>query len=136
MLLWLATRRTIQLQVTSNYSLNHQSIVNGHRELFLGLFQQPKIFEKFATTNHIDPENWEMQIISAFFINHVFIHYLNFTNGTLDKVYLDGFKQDARELFSLPTVQAHWQKAGSAYSVGFQNFVKRELMSQNCETRI
>ncbi|MEM1279008.1 MAG: hypothetical protein AAGG53_03055 [Cyanobacteria bacterium P01_H01_bin.152] len=91
-LLWLATRRTIQLQVTSNYSLNHQAIVNGHRDLFLGLLQQPAVLEKFASANNIDLVQWEMQVISAFFVNHVFIHYLNFSNGTLDKAYLAGFK--------------------------------------------
>ena len=127
-LLWLATRRTIQLQVTSNYSLNHQSIVNGHRDLFLGLLQQPTILEKFAAANNLDPTRWEMQIISAFFVNHVFIHYLNFSNGTLDKAYLAGFKQDAQELFALPTVQAHWQKASITYSAAFQKFVEDELL--------
>ena len=134
LLLWLTTRRTIQLQVTSNYSLNHQSIVNGHRDLFLGLLQQPKILQKFAVANHLNPERWEMQIISAFFVNHVFIHYLNFNNGTLDKAYLEGFKRDAQELFALPTVQTHWQGARLAYSVAFQKFVEEELIPAPLES--
>jgi hypothetical protein len=128
LLLWLATRRTIQLQVASNYSLNHQSIVNGHRELFLGLLHQPEILTKFAKANHLDIEKWELQIISAFFINHAFVHYLNFSNGTLDKAYLEGFKQDAQEIFAFPTVQTHWQQARVAYSTAFQTFVEKELM--------
>ena len=127
-LLWLATRRTIQLQVSSNYSLNHQGIVNGHRDLFLGLLQQPVVLEKFATANNIDLVQWEMQVISAFFVNHVFIHYLNFSNSTLDEAYLAGFKQDAQELFALPTIQTHWQKASTTYSKAFQKFVEDELL--------
>ncbi|NER82103.1 MAG: hypothetical protein F6K42_21595 [Leptolyngbya sp. SIO1D8] len=128
-LLWLATRRTIKLQVASNYSLNHQSIVNGHRDLFLGLLHQPNILEKFATANNLDPVKWELQIISSFFINHAFIHYLNFSNGTLDKAYLEGFKRDAQEFLTLPTIQAHWQKARLGYSPAFLTFVEEELMS-------
>ena len=134
LLLWLSTRRTIQLQIASNYSLNHQSIVNGHRELFLGLLHQPEILTKFAEANHLDIEKWELQIISAFFINHAFVHYLNFSNGTLDKVYLDGFKQDAQEIFAFPTVQTHWQQARVAYSTDFQTFVETELMPTQPQT--
>lgn len=129
LLMWLSTRRTIKLQVVSNYSLNHQSIVNGHRELFLGLLHQPTILEKFATANNLNPEQWELQIISSFFINHAFIHYLNFSNGTLDKAYFEGYKRDAQEFLSLPTIQAHWQAARLGYSAAFRKFVEEELLS-------
>ncbi|MDB9526978.1 hypothetical protein PN498_13340 [Oscillatoria sp. CS-180] len=135
-LLWLATRRTIKLQVISNYSLNHQSIVNGHRDLFLGLLHQPGIFKQFAIANKLDPEKWELQIISSFFINHAFIHYLNFTNGTLDKAYLEGFKRDAQELLALPTIQTHWQAARLGYSAAFRTFVEEELMPTVSDTSI
>lgn len=130
-LLLLSTRRTIKLQIHSSYSLNHQSIVNGHRDLFLGLLQQHDILKKFAEANDLDIDQWEIQIISSFLINHAFVHYLNFANGTLDKSYLDGFKQDAQELFAFPTVQKHWQQAKVAYSVAFQEFVEEELMSSS-----
>ena len=132
-LLWLSTRRTIALQIKSNYSLNHQSIVNGHRDLFLGLLQEHDILKKFAKANGLDIDQWEIQIISSFLINHTFAHYLNFANGTLDKSYLDGFKQDAQELFALPTVQKHWNQARGAYSLAFQQFVEEELMSSSEE---
>ncbi|MEM6837872.1 MAG: hypothetical protein AAF609_13565 [Cyanobacteria bacterium P01_C01_bin.120] len=135
-LLWLATRRTIKLQVSSNYSLNHQSIVNGHRDLFLGLLHQPDILQKFAKANNLDPEQWELQIISSFFINHAFIHYLNFSNRTLDKTYLEGFKRDAQEFLSLPTIQAHWQAARLGYSAAFRKFVEEELMAAASDTSV
>ena len=130
-LLWLSTRRTITLQIKSNYSLNHQSIVNGHRDLFLGLLQQHDILKKFADANDLDIDQWEIQVISSFFINHAFVHYLNFANGTLDKSYLDGFKQDAQEVFAFPTVQKHWQQAKVVYSIAFQEFVEEELISSS-----
>lgn len=128
-LLWLATRRTIALQVNSNYSINHQSIINNHRDLFLGLLQQHDILKKFADANGLDIDQWEIQIISSFFINHAFVHYLNFTNGTIDESYLEGFKQDAGEVLALPTVQSQWTKAKSGYSPAFRRFVESELMS-------
>ena len=39
-LLWLSKRCTIALQVKSNYSLNHQSLITGHRDLFLGMMRK------------------------------------------------------------------------------------------------
>ena len=135
-LLWLATRRTIKLQVASNYSLNHQAIVNGHRDLFLGLLHQPDILQKFAKANKLDPAQWELQIISSFFINHAIIHYLNFSNGTLDKTYLEGFKRDAQEFLSLPTIQAHWQAARLGYSAAFRKFVEEELMASTSDAPV
>ena len=131
LLMWHSTRRTIRLQVSSNYSLNHQSIISGHRELFLGLLHQPDLLKTFATANGLNLEKWELQIISAFFINHTFAHYLNFKNKTLDEAYLEGFKQDAREIFSLTTVKEQWQQARSVYSPAFQEFVDTELISDD-----
>lgn len=127
-LLWLSTRRTISLQVKSNYSLNHHSLVTGHRDLFLGLLHQPDILEKFAIANSIDVDSWELKIVSAFFINQVFVHYLNLTNGTIEQSYLEGLKQDAREVFSFPTVQGHWQNSRVWYAPDFQRFVDEELL--------
>lgn len=129
-LLWLSTRRTIALQVKSNYSLNHQNIVSGHRDLFLGLLHQPEVLKTFADANGLNAEQWEVQIVSSFFINHAFAHYLNFANGTIEASYLEGFKRDARDLFSLPTVQQHWKKAKSVYSKAFQRFVEDELIGK------
>ena len=54
----------------NNYSINHQSIVDGHRELFLGLLHQPQLLRKFASANAIDVDEWELRIVSAFFVNH------------------------------------------------------------------
>lgn len=127
-LLWLSTRRTIALQVKSNYSLNHQSLVTGHRDLFLGLLHQPDILKKFAIANSIDVDSWELKIVSAFFINQIFVHYLNLTNGTIEQSYLEGLKQDAREVFSFPTVRDHWQQSRVWYAPNFQRFVEGELL--------
>ena len=135
MLLWLATRRTIALQVKSNYSLNHQTLVSSHRDLFLGLLHQPDILEKFAIANSIDVESWELKIVSAFFINQVFVHYLNLTNGTIEQSYLEGLKQDAREVFGFPTVQGHWQNSRVWYAPDFQRFVEEELIDATVKTQ-
>ncbi|NEZ67711.1 hypothetical protein D0962_33965 [Leptolyngbyaceae cyanobacterium CCMR0082] len=132
-LLWLSTRRTIALQVKSNYSLNHQSLVTGHRDLFLGLLHQPDILEKFAIANSIDVDSWELKIVSAFFINQIFVHYLNLTNGTIEQSYLEGLKQDAREVFSFPTVQSHWKNSRVWYAPDFQRFVEEELLSPSTD---
>ena len=133
-LLWLSTRRTITLQVKSNYSLNHQSLVTGHRDLFLGLLHQPDILEKFASANSIDVDSWELKIVSAFFINQIFVHYLNLTNGTIEQSYLEGLKQDAREVFSFPTVRNHWQQSRVWYAPDFQRFVEEELLPPSADT--
>lgn len=132
-LLWLSTRRTISLQVKSNYSLNHQTLVSGHRDLFLGLLHQPDILEKFAIANSIDVDSWELKIVSAFFINQIFVHYLNLTNGTIEQSYLEGLKQDAREVFSFPTVQSHWKNSRVWYAPDFQRFVEEELLSSSAD---
>lgn len=133
--LWVSARRTIALQVKSNYSLNHQTLVSGHRDLFLGLLHQPDILEKFAIANSIDVESWELKIVSAFFINQVFVHYLNLTNGTIEQSYLEGLKQDAREVFGFPTVQSHWQNSRVWYAPDFQRFVEEELIDTTVKTQ-
>jgi hypothetical protein len=89
------------------------------------------ILKKFAIANKQDIDQWEISIISAFFINHIFSHFLNFTNGTIDTSYSEGFKRDAQDLLTLPTVQQHWQKAKAVYSVDFQKFVDEELMASS-----
>ncbi|MEO0374416.1 MAG: hypothetical protein AAF329_07225 [Cyanobacteria bacterium P01_A01_bin.17] len=127
-LLWLATRRTIALQVKSNYSVNHQTIVHGHRDLFLGLLHHPNILKKFAEANAMDVDEWEFKIIAALFINQTFVHFLNFANGTIDDSYMEGFIKDAQEIFSLPTVKKHWQHSKQGYSDDFQKFVEQKLM--------
>ncbi|MEM9803765.1 MAG: hypothetical protein AAF959_00670 [Cyanobacteria bacterium P01_D01_bin.56] len=126
-LLLILALRTFLLQIKSNYSLNHQALVNGHRELFLGLLHRPDVLNKFAIANKIDTDTWELKIISAFFINQVFAHYLNLTNGTIEQSYLEGLKQDAREVFSFPTVRKHWQHSRDAYAQEFQEFVEELL---------
>ena len=133
-LLWLSPRRTIVLQIKSNYSLNHQSLVTGHRDLFLGLLHQPDVLEKFAIANSIDVESWELKIVSAFFINQIFVHYLNLTNGTIEQSYLEGLKQDAREVFTFPTVRSHWQQSRVWYASDFQRFVEEELLLSSADS--
>jgi len=128
-LLWISTRRTIELQVKSNYSLNHQALVNSHRELFLGLLHQPEIFRKFASANSINSEQWQVNTVSAFFINQVFAHYLNVANGTIEASYLERLRQDIREVFAFPTVYAHWQHSRTNYAPAFQKFVDELLPS-------
>ena len=132
-LLWISTRRTIELQVKSNYSLNHQALVNSHRELFLGLLHQPEIFRKFASANNIDSEQWQVNTVSAFFINQVFSHYLNVANGTIESSYLERLRQDVREVFAFPTVHAHWQHSRNNYAPAFQRFVD-ELLPSSTES--
>lgn len=128
-LLWISTRRTIELQVKSNYSLNHQALVNSHRELFLGLLHQPDVFRNFASANKIDSKQWEVRTVSAFFINQVFAHYLNVANGTIESSYLERLRQDVREVFAFPTVHAHWQHSRNNYAPAFQRFVDELLPS-------
>lgn len=135
-LLWLATRRNIKLQISSNYSQNHQALVHGHHDLFLGLLHQPIILEKFAAANAMDVEEWEQSIIASLFINQAFVHFLNFANSTVDRSYMAGFKQDAREIFSIPTVHAHWQKSKVWYSDKFRIFVDEELFRRKQEPSI
>lgn len=127
LLMWHSMRRTIALQIKSNYSANHQSLVGGHRDLFIGLLHQPETLQRFAKANAIEVESWELKIVSAFFINQIFIHYLNFANGTIEQSYLEGLKQDAREVFAMPTVQSHWKQSRVWYSAEFQKFVEEEL---------
>jgi len=127
-LLWQLTRRTIALQTDNNYSINHQAIVDGHRELFLGILHRPQLLRKFADANAIDVDDWEISIVSAFFINHIFSHYLNFSNETVDESYLQGFIEDAKKVFSFPTVRNHWQLSRVGYSTQFQKFVEEKLL--------
>ena len=129
-LMWLSTRRAIQLQTASNYSLNYQSLIQGHRDLFFGLWHQPELFAKFTQGNDLDKEQWELEILSTFFINQVLTHYVNFENGTLDKPYLDSFKKDAREVLTLPLINKRWQQVKQTYPPGFQHFVDRGLLEE------
>lgn len=128
-LMWLSSHRAIALQTNNNYSSNHQALIDGHRELFMGLLHQPNLLKKFANANSIDADEWELKIVSAFFINHIFSHYLNFSNRTTDEAYLQGFKDDAIKMFSFPTIRKHWRYSKVGYSPQFQKFVEEELIA-------
>ncbi|MBE7380469.1 MAG: hypothetical protein F6J95_003530 [Leptolyngbya sp. SIO1E4] len=128
MLMWLSTRRTIALQTASNYSLNYQSLIQGHRDLLFGLMNQPEVLQVFAKANKFDSEQWSLQSISTFFINHAWIHYVNFAHGTLDRAHLESFKKDAQDMFTWPSVYTRWQQAKTFYPENFRNFVENELL--------
>ena len=134
-LLWISTRHTVRLlveqirhQVASGYSEAQHSIVDAHRELFLGILSNQKLLDRFATANDIDPMTWELQKVSSFLVNQVFIGYLNFRNGIISPSHFEGFKRDAQDVFLYKTVRSHWEKARMAHSEEFRLFVETELL--------
>lgn len=127
-LMWLSTLRTIQLQTASNYSLNYQALIQGHRELMFGLMDQPETLAAFAKTNDFDQMTWTMKMIATFFINQAWLHYVNFEHGTLDQAHLESFKTDAQDMFAWPSVFERWQQAKSCYPENFRLFVEKELL--------
>lgn len=128
LLMWWSTRRTIQLQTASNYSLNYQALIQGHRDLLFGLMQQPDALKAFAAANQFDSAQWMLQAISTFFINQAWLHYVNFEHGTLDQAHLESFKKDAQDMFTLPSVYHRWQQAKTFYPDKFRSFVENELL--------
>lgn len=127
-LMWLSTRRTIQLQTASNYSLNYQSLIQGHRDLLFGLMNQPDALKAFAKANQFDPDRWALQSIATFFINQAWVHFVNFEHGTLDETHLESFKKDAQDMFTWSSVYERWQQAKNFYPENFQSFVEKELL--------
>lgn len=128
-LMWLSTRRTIQLQTESNYSLNYQSLIQGHRDLLFGLMNQPDALKSFAKANKFDPDRWALQSIATFFINQAWVHFVNFEHGTLDQAHLDSFKKDAQDMFTWPSVHERWRQAKAFYPDNFRSFVEKELLT-------
>lgn len=128
-LMWRSAHRTIQLQTATNYSLNYQSLIQGHRDLLFGLMNQPTVLRGFAKVNKFDAEEWELQTISTLFINHAWVYYANFEHGTLDQIYLENFRKDAQDMFSWPSIAQCWQKTRTLYPATFQRFVDEELLT-------
>lgn len=135
-LMWLSTRRTIQLQVASNQSLNYQSLIQSHRELLFGLITQPETSQAFALANGLNRDEWRLQMISTFLINHTWMHFVIFDHDQFDHIHLESFKQDAKEMFTLPSIQNRWQQAKISYPENFRTFVENELLAPQavCET--
>lgn len=128
-LMWLSMQRTIKVQTASNRSLNYQSIIQGHRELLLGLMKQPDTLNAFAKANSLDSEQWVLNVVSTFFINHACGYYTNFESGTLDSYHLENFKKDAQYMFTWPSVRERWQQSKAFYPENFRRFVENELLS-------
>jgi hypothetical protein len=134
-LLWFTTRQMVQIlieqvrhQIASSHSFAQHSIVDTHRELFLGLLNNPSLLEHFTQANDLDPKLWELQKVSTFLINQVLIGYLNFRNGIISPSHFEGFKRDAQDVFAYTTVRSHWQKVRLAHSEEFRLFVETELL--------
>ena len=128
-LMWLSMQRTLKVQTASNRSLNYQSLIQGHRDLILGLMKQPKIFNAFAKVNELDSGQWTLQVVSTFFINHAWEHYANFENGILDDGHFECFKKDAQDMFTWPSVKERWRQAKAFYPENFRRFVDTELLA-------
>ena len=128
-LMWLSMQRTIQVQTASNRSLNYQSLIQGHRDLVFGVMRHPEILKTFLKTNNFDSDQWALQIVSTFFINHAWVCYMNFEHGTLDQSYLDSFKKDTKDMFNWPSVYERWQTCKIFYPASFCQFVENELLT-------
>lgn len=135
--LWLTTRQTVQIlveqvkhQVASSYSLAQYSIVDAHRQLFLGILNNPSLLASFTKANNLDPKDWELQKIAEFLINQVLIGYLNFVNGIISSAHFEGFKRDAKDVFAYQSVQNHWKHVRTVHSDDFCQFVETELLPQ------
>lgn len=137
-LLWITTRRTLQLlveqvrhQIANGYSQAQHDIINAHRELFLSILNNPSLLESFTSANGLDPKTWELQKIGEFLINQVLIGYLNFVNGIISASHFEGFKRDARSLFAYKSIREHWQHVRAVHSDDFRRFVETELLWQD-----
>lgn len=134
-LLWISTRQTVKLlisqmrhQVASGYSEAQHTIVDAHRELFLGILNNQKLLESFTNANGLDCERWELEKISTFLVNQVLLGYLHLRNGIISASHFEGFKRDAQDVFAYETVRSHWQKVRLAHSEEFRRFVDTELL--------
>jgi hypothetical protein len=134
-LLWISTRQTVQLlleqvrhQIANAYSQAQHDIIDAHRELFLGILNNPSLLESFTKANKLDPKVWELQKISEFLINQVLVGYLNFRNGIISPKHFAGFKRDAQDVFGYQSVRAHWSQVRVVHSDDFRHFVEAELL--------
>lgn len=140
-LLWNTTRQTVKLfleqvqhQIASGYSQAQYHIIDAHRELFLGILNNPSLLESFTKANGLDPKTWELQKIAEFLINQVLIGYLNFINGIISPSHFEGFKRDARDVFTYESVRKHWQRVRVVHSDDFRRFVEMELLWEDVES--
>ena len=134
-LLWLTTRRTVvalavqvKHQIASGHVLALQNMFDAHRELFLNLINHPDLLERFTMVNSLDAENWQLEKISAFMINQIFMGFLNIEEDIINESYLAGFKRDARDVFSYSSVREHWKYVRVFHPQTFREFVESELL--------
>jgi len=134
-LLWVSTRQTVGIlleqvrhQIASSYSEAQHHIIGAHRDLFLGILNSPSLREAFSAANGLDLKEWEIQKVSEFLINQVFIGYLNFKNGLISGIHLEGFKRDARSVLSYQSVRQHWANVREVHAADFRLFVVTELL--------
>ena len=136
-LLWITTRQTLSLladqvrhQVASGYSAAQTDVVGAHRELFLGILNNPGLLSSFAEANKLDARVWEVEKISEFLINQVLIGFVNFSNGIISIVHFEGFRRDAQVLFRYPSVRQQWRQVQDVHSDEFCRFVEEELLPE------
>jgi len=140
-LLWLTTRQTVtilmeqvQHQIANSYSQAQSNIIDGHRELFLGILNNPSLLENFAKANNLDPNTWQLEKIAEFLINQVLIGYLNFSTGIISQSHFEGFKRDARNVFAYESVRKHWQRVKVVHAPNFRRFVETELLCDSVKS--
>ena len=137
-LLWFTTRRTVQLllqqvnhQIASSHSVAQHQVINAHRDLFLGIANNPALCDAFIQINNLDKDTWVRQKIAAFLINNVMVYHTNLVNGTISHRYWEGFKRDSKEMFALPAIRHHWADVQAIHPREFREFVERELLGEH-----
>ena len=133
-LLWKVSRDTTKLvqeelknQIAASQSASQHSVLDAHRSLVLELLQDEKLLHAFSSELGMTMDDARTKFIATLFINHtrrIFIDY----NHHLANDNMEGFAQDARELFSLPFIQRRWSEVKEFHPQGFRNFVDSRVL--------
>lgn len=141
-LLWKTTKKSLDLnteateqlanQVANQIALSHAAsdhhITDSHRELFLSIFQNPKLLEIFARNSGMTESVLQRKYLGTFLINHCATVFYYHKRQILSSIHLESFANDARYLFSFPFIRDRWSEVQRYHPKVFQEFVEKFLL--------
>jgi hypothetical protein len=142
-LLWITTRRYVQLtqemvsklaqqvshQIVLSETESKNSITDAHRELFLSILSNEKLFPVLVGELGLGEQAFLKKMLATLLINHCSSIHIYYERGIIDYAGFEGFKRDAKDMFAMPLIRKRWDEVGKLHNEKFRDFVNVQLLN-------
>lgn len=144
-LLWLATRKTLQLSIAQNESTQKRvkaellsNILTWHRDVFTFLLSKKNFVEQLSKEEGLDENQFEINYLLSILINNVFQIYYHYKQGNIEQDVWEITLRDVKELFNWKIVRKRWYEIRKVHCEEFKNFIDKNVLykEETHETQI